>query len=129
MGSQTEPYGRRLIPTMIDDRALETPNRQFAIIPKSDNLQDGFKSLSYQSYANAINKLSWWLEDRLGRSHETDFETVAYIGPNDLRYAMLCTAAVKTHRQVCDSLLFPCSFCNFEMVVQHLSVDLLDCRP
>ncbi|MCJ1395312.1 hypothetical protein MMC18_008196 [Xylographa bjoerkii] len=42
--------------------------------------------------ANAVNKIAYWLEQNFGAS--TVFETLAYMGPSDLRYAIVFLAAV-----------------------------------
>jgi acyl-CoA synthetase (AMP-forming)/AMP-acid ligase II len=85
-------------PTMINERASATPERTYAIIPKSESLQDGFRNFTYKQLARAVDKMSWWLDDNLGKS--TNLDTIAYMGPSDLRYTFLYIAALKTHRKV-----------------------------
>ncbi|MCJ1280743.1 hypothetical protein MMC26_000060 [Xylographa opegraphella] len=43
--------------------------------------------------ANAVNRCAYWVEQKLGAS--SVFETLAYMGPSDLRYAIVFLAAVK----------------------------------
>jgi acyl-CoA synthetase (AMP-forming)/AMP-acid ligase II len=84
---------RKPLPVLTDERARETPERVYSIVPKTTALEDGFVNFTYQQLARAINKTSWWLDQHLGKS--VDFETFAYIGLNDHRYTILCLAAVK----------------------------------
>ena len=70
----------------------------FASYPRSPNLQDGFRDVNYLQLANAINACAWWIEDHIGKGH--NFETLAYIGPSDLRYAIITVAAIKTGYKV-----------------------------
>ncbi|TGO46436.1 hypothetical protein BCON_0325g00040 [Botryotinia convoluta] len=90
--------GRRLLPHVIDGLALSNPTRIFASIPISNNLQDGFQDITYKDFARTVDKCSWWMEENLGRS-ET-FETLNYVGPQDLRYIILLFAAIKTGYQM-----------------------------
>lgn len=94
----TTSCGRRLIPLIIDQLALERPCETWISVPKSRDIKDGFRNVSYWALANAVNRLSWWIESRLGRS--TNFETLAYIGANDARYFIILAAAMKTGYKV-----------------------------
>lgn len=91
-------YGHRLIPSLIDGFAKVTPFRSFCSLPCSCNPKDGFRDISYEEMAAAVNKLAWWIESRLGKSQT--FESLAYIGTSDLRYAILAVAAQKTGHKV-----------------------------
>ena len=91
-------YGRRLLGAVIDQRALDNHQRPYASIPISTDPSDGFRDISYRVFANAINRCALWMMHHIGLSH--NFENLAYLGPNDLRYVILCMAAVKTGRVV-----------------------------
>lgn len=84
-----------LAPSIIDHRARETPDRIFAQLPKGETLREGFFALTYSALAKAVNHTAWWLDDILG--HE---RSLAYIGENDFRYALIVFASVKTRRQL-----------------------------
>ena len=90
--------GKRLIPHIIDGLALTNPRKVFASYPRSSNLQEGFRDVNYLQLANAINACAWWIESQVGKSHV--LETLAYIGPSDLRYAIFTVAAIKTGYKV-----------------------------
>ena len=87
-------YGQRLIPHLIDENAHNNASRTFCSLAKSSNIPDGFQDISYGAFANAINRLAWWIEGNLGKT--STFETLSYIGPPDLRYIVLTIAAQKT---------------------------------
>ena len=44
-------------------------------------------------FTQAVNKFASWLKGKIGRS--TAYETLAYMGPSDVRYAVIFLAAVK----------------------------------
>ncbi|KAI9835516.1 MAG: hypothetical protein M1819_001967 [Sarea resinae] len=88
------PYGKRLLLTRFDELALERPDHSWAWVPRTADLRDGFRAVSYSLLCNAINRLAWWLELSLGKGQ--NFETLAYIGPAlDVRYVILSLAGVK----------------------------------
>lgn len=85
-------------PVLIDQRASDTPDRTFAIIPRTANISDGYREYKYSELAQAVNKISWWLDQELGKS--VNLETIAYMGSPDLRYSFLVVGALKTRRNV-----------------------------
>jgi acyl-CoA synthetase (AMP-forming)/AMP-acid ligase II len=94
----TEPstqYGRRLLVKLVDDRARSDPTREWVSIPNTSNPQDGWKKITYEQAANAINRVARKLVDSTGKPENGEFRTVAYIGPNDVRYLIFTLGAVK----------------------------------
>ena len=135
-------YGRRLIPNIIDERARSDPERPVYSIPissadgprdlddisgrgivysvpvSSDDLSRGFRDISARDYANAVNRVAWWLESQLGKG--PSFPTIGYIGPrtlsrekregicaspakvqlDDLRYGLLVLGCIKAGYKV-----------------------------
>lgn len=84
---------------MLDSRAEADPNRVWARYPVSaTSYTAGFQTATYSQMRTAVNRAARLLCDTLGES-ET-FETLAYIGPNDLRYHIFLTAAIKTGYKV-----------------------------
>jgi hypothetical protein len=77
--SPPSDIGKRLLHVTIDKIAAETPDRIWASIPRSNNLSDGYRDVSFATFANAINRLSWFLKSNLGPGLKI-FTTVAYIG-------------------------------------------------
>ena len=92
------PYGRRLLPSLIDDIAAQSPDRPWVSLPKTQTIEDGFRDLSYQCLANSINRMAWWLENSVGKSE--GHETLAYLGPPDVRYYVVCIVAAKVGYKV-----------------------------
>ncbi len=91
--------GRRLLPAMIDKLAFSDPDRSWASLPYDDSdLSKGYEDISYARLADAINKLSWLIALAIGTS--SNFDTIAYFGLADVRYAMMQMAACKTGYKV-----------------------------
>ena len=113
--SPTQPirYGHRLIPQLIDEGAKNSPDVSFWSIPRSSNLADGFRDINYAQVAGAINRVAWWINENVGKS--TNFESLAYMGPPDLRYAILTVAAQKTGHTVSHRSAQPCTHIVFNL--------------
>ncbi|CAH0052193.1 unnamed protein product [Clonostachys solani] len=87
------PFGRRLLPTVIDDRARTNPNEAMFVLIDDSNGTISLKRISTSQFSNAINHVTWWLKEQL---HDPEPGTVfGYIGPYDLRYFILMVASVK----------------------------------
>ena len=98
--SRSVDTGRRLLANVIDSHAANEPNRIYASIPLNDSdLTLGFRDITYQQFANAINCAAWWINQQV-RRRGTPFETIAYSGPKDLRYPIIAVAAVKCGNKV-----------------------------
>ncbi|KAI1078275.1 acetyl-CoA synthetase-like protein [Whalleya microplaca] len=94
MSSNDRPtYGRRLMPSVLDELAKENPSRLFAAIPKSSDVEQGFVDITVADAARCVNFMAQWIEDRFGKSQR--FETISYIGIADLRGPLIFQAAVK----------------------------------
>ena len=87
-----------LLPTLIDQLAGADPNRLYCVLIKSQNVEDSIQKVTYSALANAVNRCAWWLEEKFGRS--SDFTTLAYAGPSDIRHAIVALAASKTGHKV-----------------------------
>jgi len=96
------PYGQRLMPVVIDELSEKQPEKIFAIIPRTLDLDDGFVNVTYRDFANAINRMAEWLEEKMGRS--SSFETLAYMGPFDLGYFVMLLAACKVGFKVSNAM-------------------------
>lgn len=44
---------------------------------------EGYKTISWIEYTNAIDKVAYWLDDQLGKTTQAD--TVTFFGPNEPR--------------------------------------------
>lgn len=91
MGDDT-PYGRRLLPQVVDEIALQGPSRTIGMIADPDN-PEGFQRLTAGDLAKAVNFTAYWIDKQIGKSSK--FETIAYIGIGDFRYWVMELAAMK----------------------------------
>ncbi|KAL2151784.1 hypothetical protein VTH82DRAFT_6882 [Thermothelomyces myriococcoides] len=96
---QEAEYGKRLLVNIVDERAETEPNREWVSIPISSNPKDGWQKITYRQAANAINRIAHKLANTTGRPKDGEFPTVAYIGPNDVRYVIFALGAVKAGYQ------------------------------
>ena len=98
----TEDRDRIALPKLLDDIATRYPDRPFVSLPRdNENIACGYHDFSYGDMANAVNRAAWWIVRALGKcSAKGSFETLHYIGPQDLRYVILILAAVKTGYKV-----------------------------
>ncbi|KAK5991668.1 Non-canonical non-ribosomal peptide synthetase FUB8-like protein [Cladobotryum mycophilum] len=86
-------FGRRLLPQILDRLAQTEPSRVYASLPISVNdLSDGYQDVTVAKLASIVNRMSWWLKSILGVG---SLSTIAYIGPADIRYAVMFLTAVK----------------------------------
>ncbi|KAI9695695.1 MAG: putative NRPS-like protein biosynthetic cluster [Bogoriella megaspora] len=84
-----------LVPHILDYLASTQPSGLFAEYPISaTSYGDGYRSVSYSDFANAVNGLAFWLQDSLGPPR-AEYEVLTYMGPNDLRYPALVLACIK----------------------------------
>ena len=94
------PFGKPdILNNIVDYRAKQSPRALYAEFPVSPtSYQEGYRKITYETLANAVNGAAWWLDKTLGPSK--NFDTLAYIGPNDLRYNVLILGAVKAGYKV-----------------------------
>lgn len=93
-----ETKRKRLLATTLDRLAEKTPDKLFAVIPQGSELTSGFRDLSMKDLAQAVNLMSWWIENTIGPAQSR--ETLAYMGSNDVRYFIFMLACQKTGYQV-----------------------------
>lgn len=87
-------YGHRLMPVTVDETAQNDPDRVYFYIPRNNESSQGFETVTAKAFANAINRLCWWIESHFEAGSKV--ETIGYVGQNDLRYFMMMLAATKT---------------------------------
>ncbi len=98
------PYGRRLYINVVDEAAKAHPDRTWIYAPRSSDERDGWKVITWQQHANAVNRAANWLVEQLGKPEHKSFPSLAYVGPNDARYLILFAAGVKSGYQVSSEL-------------------------
>lgn len=87
------PIGGRLLPHIVDAQAQFNPLRVWASYARSSDLSKGFRDINFKELAQAVNNVAWYIDSEVGRS--ACFQTVAFIGVSDIRYAVFFLAAVK----------------------------------
>lgn len=87
------PYGRRLIPQIMDELAVSHPNRVVFSLAQTTNGHLEFRDVSAQEFVDAVDKTAWWLLEQVGCA--STVEPIGYIGPHDLRHVLITYACVK----------------------------------
>lgn len=102
MGSVTpadgNPYGLKPVVQLLQEKAAVTPNHTYLRYPGPDWETKGYNAITWRQYLDAVNKIAHWLDENLGPDSGND--TIAYSGPNDVRYGLIFPAVVKTGRKV-----------------------------
>ncbi|KAI0169141.1 acetyl-CoA synthetase-like protein [Hypoxylon sp. FL1284] len=91
--SDRPAYGRRLVPTVLDELGKKDPHRVYAAIPRPSDVKNGYRDVTIADLVRCVDFMSRWLEDKFGRSDS--FETITYIGLPDLRGPATFLAAIK----------------------------------
>ena len=99
----SEPFGKRLLPQVVDHLASSQPDRVFGKYIVNDDLSGGFMDMTMSNLATGVNHVAWWIAQNLGTS--SSFETVAYLGIADFRYTIVILAAIKCGFKVAFPLL------------------------
>ncbi|PSN59018.1 hypothetical protein BS50DRAFT_288659 [Corynespora cassiicola Philippines] len=90
---QNKPYGRRLIPQIMDELAAFHPERTVISLSEISDGSLEFRDISARAFAEAVDKMAWWLYEKVG---QTSFvQPLGYIGPYDLRHILITYACVK----------------------------------
>jgi len=85
---------------IIEERASKEPNRPWILVPRTSDPKDGWKNITYGGGAKAINRVAHRVLDMAGQPQPGEFPTIAYIGPNDIRYIIFMFGAIKAGCQV-----------------------------
>jgi hypothetical protein len=99
MASATIPQAlRHPIPSIADNLASREPDFPLFSIPRGGAVEAGFIDISARRFVKAVDRVAWLIHDALGAGGS--FETIAYIGPQDLRYAFVVLANAKVGYKV-----------------------------
>ncbi|PVI01075.1 acetyl-CoA synthetase-like protein [Periconia macrospinosa] len=92
-------YGNRLVPNVVDEIALKDPARVCFSFPlSSPNPQGRYHDVTFRTFANAVNKTAHFIRREIGCS--AMFETVMYMGHQDIRHFIILVALMKTGHKV-----------------------------
>ncbi|KAJ5660931.1 NRPS-like enzyme [Penicillium longicatenatum] len=83
----------RLLTQILDDLAQKSPSSLYCIHPTSQASDNDWCHISVQQFAQAVDRLAWWIDHKLGGQKEQ--QVLAYIGTNDLRYGAFILACMK----------------------------------
>ncbi|KAI0973640.1 hypothetical protein F4678DRAFT_486821 [Xylaria arbuscula] len=83
-----------LLPSLVDDLARSDPSRILYSFAKTKDPADGFRDVCAADFAQAVDRCSWFIDQNLGLGN--DFPSLVYLGPQDLNYAILVLASIKT---------------------------------
>ncbi|KAI0478019.1 hypothetical protein F4859DRAFT_520911 [Xylaria cf. heliscus] len=83
-----------LLPSLVDELARSHPSRILYSFAKTKDPADGFRDVGAADFARAVDRCSWFIDQNLGSGK--DFPTLVYLGPQDLNYAILLLASIKT---------------------------------
>ncbi|KAB8258604.1 hypothetical protein BDV32DRAFT_68400 [Aspergillus pseudonomiae] len=86
--------GQRLLTNVVDEVAQFNPQQKLGVIPSDLEVSQGFRDVPFGELAHAVNALSWWIEEQVGKAKNN--ETVAYMGRNDIVYLIFILACNKT---------------------------------
>ena len=97
--SEEQPYGRRLLISVVEERASRGHQQPYACLPLSNDPRAGFRDISYQLLKTAIDRCAWFLDEKVGKAR--NFETLGWMAlPSDFRYVLLGFAAMKTGHKI-----------------------------
>ncbi|EFY86027.1 NRPS-like enzyme, putative [Metarhizium acridum CQMa 102] len=85
----------RLLTHVVDQIAASEPSRPFQFQPKTNKHEDGWVPVTFEEFANAINHVAHIIAETVKKDGTGEFPTLAYVGPNDVRYGILLLAAIK----------------------------------
>ncbi|KAI9818373.1 MAG: putative NRPS-like protein biosynthetic cluster [Pycnora praestabilis] len=84
--------GERLAPQVVDAIATSRPDTVWASVAYPD-ISQGFRDVTFKELAHAVDYMAWKIIEEIGRSKS--FETIAYMGVSDIRYAAITLASIK----------------------------------
>ncbi|GJN72092.1 L-aminoadipate-semialdehyde dehydrogenase [Purpureocillium lilacinum] len=88
-------YGSRLAVNVVDEIAARDPTRPFVFVPRSNKPDDGWVPVTFKQLANAVNHVAHIVARDVKPTSADPFPTLGYVGPNDVRYAIVMLACVK----------------------------------
>ncbi|TGO12203.1 hypothetical protein BTUL_0092g00030 [Botrytis tulipae] len=84
----------RLIPHILEEEALENPQRVIAMVAKTSDISEGFHEVNAGQFLRGVDFLAHWIDSYKSKSSST--ETFAFIGSQDFRYPIIEIACMKT---------------------------------
>ncbi|KAF2087275.1 acetyl-CoA synthetase-like protein [Saccharata proteae CBS 121410] len=91
------PFADKPLPRRVDEIASHDPNRTWVTVPLSDDVTGPWRDINFKEFSTAVSGAARWIENTIGLGRCRD--PVAYLGINDIRYAVLVLALMKTNRK------------------------------
>ncbi|KAJ5083431.1 NRPS-like enzyme [Penicillium angulare] len=86
----------RLLTDIADELAHDSPDTIYCIHEcPGDDLS--WQQITYGLLTKAVDRIAWWIDENIPRSKKG--QVLAYIGANDLRYAVFILACMKTRNK------------------------------
>jgi len=87
-----------LLSGIIDLRAHFEPKKLFCVLLDTDieGRISETNEITYSDFSNAINKCAWWISSTFADGPEV---VLGYLGPPDIRYAIIALAAAKSNHK------------------------------
>lgn len=73
------PYGKRLVPQIMDDLADTEPLRTVFSLATLSGKSIQLRYISAREFTNAVNKTAWWIHNQVGKPDS--IQPIGYIGP------------------------------------------------
>ncbi|USP73475.1 hypothetical protein yc1106_00749 [Curvularia clavata] len=87
-----------LLPNVLFAIADKYPSATYAEFPRDPkDISKGYWKFTFADVANAVNATAWWINQNVGKLEEEQkngSQTLVYMGPSDIRYALLCLGSV-----------------------------------
>ena len=88
-------YTQRLLPQVVDTFAAEDPTHVLGMVAKTEDISQGFASITTSELSHAVNFTAHWLDSQNCLTTGSA-ETIAFIGSQDFRYWVLELASMKS---------------------------------
>ncbi|KAK7527343.1 uncharacterized protein IWZ02DRAFT_122405 [Phyllosticta citriasiana] len=92
------PYADKPLPRRVEDIAAKDPSRTWMIVPRTSDVNGEYRYITFGEFAKAIDGAARWIEKTIGINKEKR-ETIAYMGINDVRYAVMIIALMKANKR------------------------------
>lgn len=91
----TTTHGHRLLPQLIDEKAVKLQDQLAGMMAMSEDISDGFETISYSQLSHAANFTAHWLDGTFSTRDRTT-SVICFIGIQDFRYWVMELASMKT---------------------------------
>ncbi|EME42311.1 hypothetical protein DOTSEDRAFT_73214 [Dothistroma septosporum NZE10] len=90
-----QPSGEiKALPTVIEELGQQCPDLTWMTVPNDPKSSNGLRDITYRQLAQAVRGMSSWITKEIGVG-KIDLDTAAYIGVNDMGYAVAEGACIR----------------------------------